>query len=199
METTIAARTTSKRSAAGFTLLEMVVVLLVVTIVIGGAFGMMAVSADERALSRSKTEIEVLAKRARSISTLQQRPYALEFFDQSARMMPLAEAAVDPERREEAILYMESDEATAEMFGGRSRFPAVRATWTVDEDIRLFVRRWASETWLPADSKSRHVWRFDPDGFCEPIGVRLELGRSWIELEFNPLTGGVRDYASEIY
>lgn len=63
----------------------------------------------------------------------------------------------------------------------------------------MYVRRWASDAWLPVDSKSRHVWRFDPEGFCEPIGVRFQIEQSWLEAEFNPLTGGIRDRAQEIY
>jgi hypothetical protein len=61
------------------------------------------------------------------------------------------------------------------------------------------VRRWASDTWIPIDSKSRQVWRFDPEGFCEPVGVRLETEKSWMEMEFHPLTGGIRYSSKEVY
>lgn len=189
-----AARTTSDRSAAGFTLLEIVIVLLVVGVVIGGAFGLMVASSDERALNRSQVEIEVLAKRARAIASLQQRPYALEFSEQSVRMMPLAEAMVDPDSRDGS-----SRRQGDGVIGVDSRFDAMYAFWTIDEEMRMFVRRWASDRWVPSDSKTRHIWRFDPDGICEPIGVRLEYRRSWVESIFHPLTAGVRESFSEIY
>jgi prepilin-type N-terminal cleavage/methylation domain-containing protein len=88
VENKISAVRTLKRSQAGFTLLEIVVVLVLVAIVIGGAFGLMIASNDERALNRDSAEIEVLAKRARAISSLQQRPYALEFYEQTVTLMP---------------------------------------------------------------------------------------------------------------
>ena len=55
------------------------------------------------------------------------------------------------------------------------------------------------DAWLPVDSKNRHVWRFDPEGICEPVGVRFTIGKSWAEAEFHPLTGGIRDLAKEVY
>ncbi|MEK7949901.1 prepilin-type N-terminal cleavage/methylation domain-containing protein [Luteolibacter soli] len=201
MENRISAARTLKRSQAGFTLLEIVVVLVIVAIVIGGAFGLMVASNDERALNRDSTEIEVMAKRARAISSLQQKPYVLEFNEQTVTLMPLAEALIDPRDREEAAAAQEAREAKAAA-GGESAskgFAAMHASYTVDPDIRIFIRRWASDTWLPVNAKNRHLWRFDPQGFCEPVGVRLEFGRSWIENEFHPLTGGIRDTAKEIY
>jgi prepilin-type N-terminal cleavage/methylation domain-containing protein len=201
VENRISAVRTRKRSQAGFTLLEIVVVLVIVAIVIGGAFGLMIASDDERALNRDSVEIEVLAKRARAISSLQQRPYALEFYEQTVTLMPLAEALLDPRDREDALAAQEERQAKAGAGGApaSSGFSPMHASWTIHEDNRMFVRRWASDAWVPSDSKNRQVWRFDPEGFCEPIGVRLECGRSWVENEFHPLTGGIRDTAKEIY
>jgi prepilin-type N-terminal cleavage/methylation domain-containing protein len=201
VENRISAARTRKRSAAGFTLLEIVVVLVLIAIVIGGAFGLMIASNDERALNRDSVEIEVLAKRARAISSLQQRPYALEFYEQTVTLMPLAEALLDPRDREDARAAQEARQAQSAAGGAPAGagFAPIHASWTIDEDIQMSVRRWASDTWMPVNSKNRHVWRFDPEGFCEPIGVRLEYGRSWVENEYHPLTGGIRDTAKEIY
>jgi len=178
------------------------VVLVLVAVVIGGAFGLMIASNDERALNRDSVEVEVLAKRARAISSLQQRPYALEFYEDTVSLMPLAEALLDPRDREDALAAQEARQAEMAYNGSApasSGFSPVHAKWTIDPDIKMFVRRWASDVWLPVDSKNRHVWRFDPEGFCEPIGVRMEYGRSWVENEFHPLTGGIRDSAKEVY
>jgi hypothetical protein len=65
--------------------------------------------------------------------------------------------------------------------------------------MRMFVRRWATDEWIPINGKSRQIWRFDPEGFCEPVGVRIEKGKSWKENEFHPLTGGIRDSSMEAY
>jgi len=196
---TISAARTNNRHPGGFTLLEMVIVLLVVALLGGSAVGFMIISDDERALNRSSVEVEVLAKRARTISALQQRPYALEFFNNRVSLMPLAEAMLEPADREKAIAAQAAaaEEAAADV--PVSSFSPVHAGWELDEDMRLFVRRWATDAWIPINSETRQVWRFDPEGFCEPVGVRIERGKSWKESEFHPLTGGIRDSTMEAY
>ncbi|PAW65913.1 MAG: hypothetical protein B9S38_14420 [Verrucomicrobiia bacterium Tous-C4TDCM] len=192
MKMTAAARTSraSKSAAAGFTLLEIVVVLVLIAVLTGGAISVMVSSDDERILKESSGEIESLAKRARTVAALQQRPYALEFFEGRVRMMPLAEAAIEPAEREKAA-------AMLEIAGAESG--SIHAEWSIKGELRMQVRRWASDTWIPIDSKSRQVWRFDPEGFCEPVGVRLETEKSWMEMEFHPLTGSIRYKSKEVY
>ena len=191
MKMTAAARArASKPAAAGFTLLEIVVVLVLIAVLAGSAISVMITSADERALKNSSGEIEALAKRARTVAALQQRPYALEFFENRVRLMPLAEAVIEPAEREKAA-------AMLELAGAESG--SIHAEWASKGDLRMQVRRWASDTWIPIDSKSRQVWRFDPEGFCEPVGVRLETEKSWMEMEFHPLTGGIRYSSKEVY
>nr|WP_193211685.1 hypothetical protein [Luteolibacter marinus] len=175
--------------------MEIVVVLILIAVLAGGAIGMMVMSDDDRALKRCSVEVEALAKRARTIASLQQRPYALEFYENRVSLMPLAEAQVDPQQREMAALMEEN--AGEEKPEGR--FDSVRAGWELDSDMQIFIRRWASDNWIPADSKNREVWRFDPEGFCEPVGVRIVRGDSWLEAQFNPLTGSIRSTEKEVY
>ncbi len=185
-----AASRPNRPAAAGYTLLEIVVVLLLIAVLAGGAITVMVSSSDERALKNSSGEIEALAKRARTIAALQQRPYALEFFENRVSLMPLAEAVIDPEERAKAEAFLEAA-------GGET--DTIHANYSIEGDMRMLVRRWASDTWNPIDSKSREVWRFDPEGFCEPVGLRLETGKSWMEVEFHPLTASIRYTFKEVY
>lgn len=180
----------TKSAAAGFTLLEIVVVLVLIAVLAGGAISVMVNSDDDRAFKESSGEIEALAKRARTVAALQQRPYALEFFENRVRLMPLAEAVIEPAERQKA-------ESMLEINGGGDE--SVHAEWSSDDGMNMLVRRWASDTWIPIDEKSRQVWRFDPEGFCEPVGVRLETKKSWMEMEFHPLTGSIRYKSKEVY
>jgi hypothetical protein len=155
----------------------------------------MVLSSDERALNDATSEVQSLAKRARTIAGLQQRPYALEFYEGRISMMPLAEAVMEPERRAAAA---EALEAGAKLEG--SRYNSERAAWAADEGTEVYIRRWASDEFVPITGKNREVWRFDPEGPCEPVTVRFQIGRSWIEAEFNPLTAGIRGLpAKEIH
>jgi prepilin-type N-terminal cleavage/methylation domain-containing protein len=196
---TSAARIRGKAAVArGFTLLEIVIVMLVIALIGGGAMGMMVLSRDERVLSDASGEVGLLAKRARTLAALQQRPYALEFHENRVTLMPLAEAVLEPGQREAAAAAFQAGQENAPE-GQANRFSSVHATWEAGEEMQVFIRRWASDTWVPVSAENREVWRFDVEGTCEPVGVRFQLGKSWEEAEFHPLTASVRDTSKEIY
>jgi prepilin-type N-terminal cleavage/methylation domain-containing protein len=173
-----AAKTTESR--AGFTLIEIVMVLAIAAIVMGCAVGLMIFSSDERTLRNTSGEVELMAKRARTIAILHQTPYSLEFSEGKVRLLPLAQAGQDFANRR--TLGRDRPEATPEdrqiqLHGG----------------MKLFVRRWNSDKWLPTDKKAFQVWRFDPDGLSEPVSVRLTLGESWSEDVYHPLSASIRE------
>jgi type II secretory pathway pseudopilin PulG len=190
--TTSAVRT--RNSLPAFTLLEIVIVLVIISVTIGGAIGFMVFSSDDRELQQASGEVEVLAKRARTISILHQTPYAIEFRPGKIRLLPLAEAGGD-----------EKLTALGRTIGGSrvdvpdpdGRSP-VRDEISLSGDISLYVRRWNSDVLQPMNDRVAHVWRFDPDGLTEPIGVRFVLGNSWREDAYHPLTATIQDTQSEI-
>ena len=180
-----AVRTTKKSS--GFTLLEIVMVLAIAAVIMGGAVGLMVYSSDERTLRDTSGQIELLAKRARTISILQQTSYAIEFREGVVRLLPFALAGADEKK------YIAGRRIGAD--------PAV----SVDEDrqvilsndMKVAVRRWGADAWLSTGKNSVHVWRFDPDGLCEPISVRLSRDKSWSEDTYHPLTATIRESQME--
>jgi hypothetical protein len=181
----------------------MVVVLSIFMLLIGGAVAALYFNRNEPRLNDAVREIEMLAKRARATATLQQRPYALEFTEQGVAMMPYAEALLDPEDREELIAEQQWLAEQAAM-SGEVATSAVTATprrehWMVEGDMQLLIRRWATGRWEGFQRGDRQVWRFDPEGICEPCGVRIELeDGSWIAVLFHPLTAGITETESEI-
>ncbi|WP_367872644.1 Tfp pilus assembly protein FimT/FimU [Luteolibacter sp. Populi] len=193
---TLVAKTRNNgRPAGGFTLLEIVIVLMIIALILGSAITIMVLSKDERTLTNATGELESFAKRARTIAALQQKPYALEFYENRISLMPLAEAMLDPVEREKAGMVLRAADDDEET----NSLSVTRDAWVAEDGTEIFVRRWASDTLIPINSKSRQVWRFDPEGPCEPITVRFRVGKSWSESEFNPLTAGIRDTQSEIY
>jgi len=119
--TSAARKTNDAAVRPGFSLLEMVVVLAVVAMVVAGAAGAMYFNRDEGRLTRAMGEIEVMAKRARSVASLQQRPYALEFSAEGVAMMPYAEALLPPDDR---AYFAASEQAAAGQPGAPA--PGVR-------------------------------------------------------------------------
>lgn len=185
-----AAKTSKHGRPQGFTLLEIVIVLAIAAVVMGGAVGMMVYSSDERVLRNASGEIELLAKRARTTAILLQTPYALEFREGIVKLMPLAEAGRD-EKRTASGRRIGGEPVVQERSGERWEYK-------LEGGMEVFVRRWNSSEWLATRKNTVHVWRFDPNGLCEPISVRLALENSWVEDFYNPLTATVRETSMEI-
>jgi prepilin-type N-terminal cleavage/methylation domain-containing protein len=182
---TSVARTNNHR--AGFTLLELVIVLAIASVVMGGVVGYMIYSADERVLRDTSGEIELLAKRARTTSILHQTPYALEFREGVVRMLPLAQAGRDEKRTTGGRRIGGEPEEEAAAAGGESH------SYQLDPAMKIFVKRWDSDKWIPTEKDTVHIWRFDPDGLSEPISVRYALEKSWAEDTYHPLTATIRE------
>ena len=205
---TSAVKRTSDSGRSGFTLIEIILVLVLSMLVVGGAIGAMYMNRDEAVLNDALQEIEVLAKRSRTIATLQQRPYALEFTVSGVEMMPFAEASLEREDRENMIAAFESGEAEEGFFsdfdGEESVVQpqsSIRDGWFQAEgdELLILVRRWGSTDWIELKQRDRQVWRFDPNGISEPVGIRLEMENgNWISAFFHPLTAAANEIESEI-
>ena len=176
------------KQVPGFTLLEIVIVLTIAAIIIGGAAGLMIYSSDERALRDYSGQIELLAKRARTTAILQQTSYALEFRPGVVRMLPLAQAGADERKKIGGREIGGKIEKTEE---------EVNRQINLKDGMNISIRRWNTEAWLPTGQNTVHIWRFDPDGLCEPIAVRLSLDKSWSEDTYHPLTATIRDHQFE--
>jgi prepilin-type N-terminal cleavage/methylation domain-containing protein len=175
---------TNKVRRSGFTLIEIVLVLAIAAVVMGGAVGLFIYSSDERGLKRASGEIEMMAKKARVIAILHQTPYALEFREGVVRLLPLAQAGKDLQKSSRMSKEPEAPPGTN---AGDNR------QFTLPEGVVLSIRRWNSDQWLGTTKNATHVWRFDPDGLCEPISVRLALGHSWSEDTYQPLTASIAE------
>lgn len=174
----------------GFTLIEIVIVLLVIGIITGGAIAAIAVNWNERTLTTQSGEIEMLAKKARTAAILHQTPYAIEFHQDSVKLMPLAQTK-----------KLKRTTALGNEIGGSSSNqptrPALNDTIKIDPEITLTIRRWNTDSFIAPTENEFPVWRFDPDGLCEPITVRYVLDDSYAQDTYHPLTAGIADSEME--
>ncbi|TAE92090.1 MAG: prepilin-type N-terminal cleavage/methylation domain-containing protein [Verrucomicrobia bacterium] len=181
------------RESRGFTLLELVIVMVLIGLAMAGAITLFISNSAERRLRNISGDIELLAKRARAVAMVQQTPYAITFTAHEASLGPLVEAGLQTSERQ--MKQQREDEAIADG-SMESRFLPVRDSLSFEE-MELSIRRWGAVNWLPMLRQDPLVWRFDPKGMCEPMGVKLEYPDGWIELEFHPLTAGIRDRTME--
>ena len=176
------------RHAAGFTLLELAIVMIIITVVTGGSIGMFIVSASSRRLKRAGAEIEVLAKRAHAAAVTRQAPYALVFRPHHVELLLLAATNQPANADIPPAADPDSDQAAPRVATG---------SFDLDDDMSIAIRRWASRDFITLGEKDTFLWRFDPDGLCEPVTLRVELGSDWLEETFHPLTGSVKDSSME--
>ena len=183
-----AVRIANKPQGRGFTLIEIIMVLAIAALVIGGAMGLMVYSSDERNLRKTSGKIEYMAKQARTMSILHQTPYALEFSEKGIQLMPLAQTGMGGKG---AVSSRKQEPIPDPAASSEDRHT------DITNGMTLSMRRWNSSEWLTT-SKNAQCWRFDPDGICEPISIRLSLGNSWAEDTYHPLTATIRDSQLEV-
>ncbi len=187
----------SNGSSRGFTLIEIVMVLAIVAIVSGGAITFLIFSSDGRELQKASSEVEGLARRARTTAILQQTPYALEFTPGLIRMLPFAQAE-QPMKGNSLRNSSRDKKVVEDPAAPTSAHTPIFASFNPSGGMTLLLRRWNSEDWQAMKEGKPQVWRFDPDGLCEPVSIRYELGKSWIQDAYHPLNAAISDSQSEI-
>lgn len=182
-----------QRNRRGFTLLEMVIVLALIGLAMGGAMALFITTSAERRLKGTAGDLELLAKRARAVSMVQQTPYAITIFSESVRLSPLVEAGYSDDQLR---ARQDTEESARDMGLPAPKFSPVRESVSL-EGYAVAVRRWGSDNWVSMLRNDPQVWRFDPNGVCEPMGIRVEYDDGWIEMEFHPLNASIRDRSME--
>lgn len=182
----------TRYTSAGFTLLEIVIVLMVFALLVGGAVTTVVLSSSERALVNASGEIELLAKKARTTAILHQKPYAIEFRENSLRLLPFAEASDGTERTTALGNEIGGSEVKSETGA------TLRQDVAIDSDISLSVRRWNTENFITPKKNLIPIWRFDPNGLSEPITVRMTISDSYAQDTYHPLTATIANSELEV-
>lgn len=155
-------------------------------IITGGAIAAIYINSSQQALTTQSDEIELLAKKARTVAILHQTPYAIEFHPDSLKLLPLSESAL-----------FKRTTALGNSIGGTAsdsnQRPSVNDSIGINPDIQVTVRHWNTDKFLTPTETVIPVWRFDPDGLCEPITVRMVLDDSYAQDTYHPLNAGIAD------
>lgn len=158
----------------GFTLLELCVVMMVMALMMGLAVYSFRGLDGESAIRYPASELESMAKEAVRRASLYETPQVI-VFEKTGFLM---------QYRQEADANSNADQS---------------AKWqrrvTVPSEMKILIRRWGTKKWIPATGER---WVISAGGFCEPLEVRLELGESFIQMEFDPLSGGVREESMRV-
>lgn len=173
------------RQVGGFTLLEMVFVLAMIAIMAGWMTLSVATVETEQKLREASGNIESLAKRARNIAVMQQRPYQLTISASKVSIAPLYVLEFEDEGFTRASL---SEDEVSE-----GRLDDITASESTDSEVTYEIKRWRSDEWEMLEGEKRIVLTLDPAGLVEPISIRCSIGKSWMVQDLHPLTAGIRD------
>ncbi len=157
---------TKTSQAGGFTLMELVMVMLIMGLLAGFMFFAYEELAEDEALREPSLKLQQLARRASRSSTTQDQAYRIRF--------------------EEQQFYVVAGT-------GDDSSDRVEGRYQLREDVELSIKRWQATEWVVPQGTD---WVFAATGLAEPLSVRLERGESYIELDFNPLTGVVDERRS---
>lgn len=161
------------RYPAGFTLLEMTMVIFIMAIFISvAAFSFQGVT-DEQILRTPAAELQRMAHEAVSRAGIYEQQETIVF-----------------EKAGFGIRYRGDASAAG---GGNAQYWLRRVQ--TPPNMRLLMKRWGQDRWVPAAGQQ---WVALPSGLCEPLSIRMEWGRSFTEMQFHPLTGGVADETTYI-
>ena len=159
----------------GFTLLEMVIVLGLMGLLIGGAATKFVRSSPERMLRQSITDVEVLSQKSRMLAIVQQTPYAITINSNRLVLGPWVESGYKPDELERRI---QLEDELRYQSQSQPKFSPVREELSLSQ-FTVSVMRWGSNNWVVLEENDSQVWRFDPNGICEPLSIKLESDKGY--------------------
>jgi len=145
----------------GFTLLEMIVVLAIIGVLTTFFAVAFVESTEDNDLRVMATELRTAAQKASRLAEAHGGDYYLLLDRQGFGL----------------------GEASAVDDFGESTFEH-----SLPKGMEMKLRRFGDEGWLEPE---RFPWGFPANGLNEPLDIRLEKGKAYIEMSFNALTGRV--------
>ena len=175
------------------------VALVIIGLMFGLVFTYFNPDSDSDKMKKATVKLEALSARGHSMAMLHQKPFWLRFERNRVILQGAELASVDTSGGG----FGDGAEGGRGDDGERRSNIVSYETFDFPEGIDVFVRRWgaAQNEWFHQENKEDPVifWNFTENGLCEPISLRLEIEKSWIELEMDPLTALVSDETSELY
>jgi Tfp pilus assembly protein FimT len=151
----------------GFTLLEICIVVFIIVLFMGMSIPMLSTVYEEQRLRDPAQQLKLFARTARRQAVDEQQLYEIDFSDKGFTLNTI-----------------QTDAKT-----GKSKAVQV-LSYSVPSSVTLSVQRWNAKNFVkPANEK----WIFQPSGLLEPLHVRFESRKSWLEFTFHPLTAAAMD------
>ena len=213
--TTTSGTGSSRKSAAGFTLVEVIIAISVLAVLTGIAVPAIDSVQRERLAREPVNALILMARKVRGRAMAEQRPYQIVFdsegFRASRFFHPYAgreEAETIRQEMEERAQQDEIAEASQERGIAMVETAPDPAREQIEEGLRFLeehaidpalqvsLKFWNETEWVSLSGGEYRRWIFQPSGMCEPIRFRVEAEKSFFEVEFHPLTADVKSERS---
>lgn len=153
---------------AGFTLIEIMLAMLIVSILAGMGVVLFRGWKSQRALEDTMTGIESCGRIAYNGILQDQRPWMVVF--EKRRCAAFNIGGLPPEDMP---------------------VPSPKYQIELEDDQVLLMKRTTWKDWK--EIVVPEIWRFEPRAILEPIQVRIESKKGWIQGRFDPLTARLVD------
>ncbi len=165
-------------SSRGYTLIEIMIVLGLILLVFTASLVSLNTVDAEKRMREVISPFDRLSQSARALAKQNQKVYQLVITQESLQLQALD---FEKESEKRVLLTEAALSELGELVDEKHLFPS-------KEEFQFEILRWGETIWEPLGKESKHVLRFDPTGLCEPIGVKVVSGKSWIQQQVHPLT-----------
>jgi prepilin-type N-terminal cleavage/methylation domain-containing protein len=197
------------RRAAAFTLVEVVIVLTVVGVLAGISVPSINGVIREREARQPVSELLNLAREVRQRAIEDQVPYQIAFDGQGFHAARFFNPYGGSEEFAQVLRDME------ELDGRRKLIEASRdrmgdlgmnaadadsqqdeaifyKTYELPQGVDYELLFWGQSEWISMQSGQFERWVFQSSGMCTPLKIRVRSENAFFEVEFHPLTAGVK-------
>ncbi len=173
-------------SRRAFTLLEMCTVLLIIMILLGTTMPSIQSAFVEQAVRNDSRQLALMVRTAMLQSGEQHRAYVIDLTSTTMDLHPVA----GPPKDADSSAPTNDQDPSAQNTGPE----VVEIASDLDRSNKLVVPDPKKiDGWIAMPKTS---WLFKPGDLCPATRVRLVRGQSWLELNFNALTGNVENEAT---
>lgn len=199
------------KSAAAFTLVEMVIALTIVVLLAAASVPTFRGFRDERLAREPVSALVRLAKEARLRAMQEKRPYqvamhargftASRYFNPYLQRSELDEFLQAAETAVEKQEFEKTDIDNGGKATHTTELPLAPArpkfdehwseSYTAPEDMKLALQYWHETEPKYIEGDTVKLWVFQPSGVCQPLKVRVERNSATFDVEFGALTADI--------
>jgi len=176
----------------GFTLLEMCAVIFIMVLLVGMSMPAMQSTFVEHAVRADSRQVSLMVKMAMLQSADRHQAYAIDLTPTTISLHPAgnADGIASKDKDEASSDQTVSTQGTDDSDSSAAPHDIVMSDQLESPNKIMVPDPEKLNAWMPIPETR---WLFQPGELCPATRVRISHGDSWLEMNFNPLTGNVEN------